>query len=285
MQEESARPSCFTSRGIKDARERHVMDRNVDYDTVAAGYDCRYDENAYTGTQRKLLRFVGEDPEIRVLEVGCGTGYWLDILARPGRRLWGLDGSARMLALAKPRTSRTCLVLGSAEYLPWRDASFDRLFCINAFHHFGDKHAFLKEVRRVLKPNGSVMIVGLDPHTGLDRWYIYDYFEEVLDIDRRRYPSAASIRAWMEASGFERSVTTEAEHIMGNMEGFLAFEQGRLDKGFTSQLTVLTNAEYREGIARIRDDMRHAKETGRVLRLIADLRLFATIGYAGRSRD
>ncbi len=77
------------------------------------------------------------------------------------------------------------LAHGRAEHLPWRDAAFHRVVCINALHHFGDPLAFLQEARRVLHPGGAVMTIGLDPHTGLDQWCIYDYFEGTLAIDKR----------------------------------------------------------------------------------------------------
>ena len=95
----------------------------------------------------------------------------------------GLDASAQMLAYAKTQAPRAALAQGSAERLPWANESFDRVFCINAFHHFQDKVAFLTEAMRVLRPGGLMMTVGLDPHTGVDRWYIYEYFDNVLEID------------------------------------------------------------------------------------------------------
>src|SRR5439155_905726 len=51
---------------------------------------------------------------------------------------------------------------------------------------------------------GLMMTVGLDPHAGVDQWYIYEYFDNVLEIDRRRYPASSQIREWMRAAGFAR---------------------------------------------------------------------------------
>ena len=89
----------------------------------------------------------------------------------------------------------TLLVRGTAERLPWADASFDRVFCVNALHHFFDARAFVTECRRVLRAGGGLLTIGLDPHTGLDRWWVYDFFPAALEADRQRYASTASIRA------------------------------------------------------------------------------------------
>jgi SAM-dependent methyltransferase len=54
----------------------------LNYDSIAASYDRRYLVNDYSGVGDALLAFVGRDLRGRVLEVGCGTGHWLRLLAR-----------------------------------------------------------------------------------------------------------------------------------------------------------------------------------------------------------
>ena len=256
------------------------MTRSVDYDHVAATYDRRYDEEPHDGVERSLLNFVGGSSA--VLEVGCGTGHWLALLDSYGFPVAGLDPSRQMLQRAKSRVPNATLKPAHAEQIPWGDASFDRLVCINTFHHFSGRQQFFSEARRVLRTGGGVMIVGLDPHTGLDRWYIYDYFEKTLEIDKGRYPLTRQIRDLMLASGFCRCETVEAQHIPFGFTGREAMERGQLDKTFTSQLTVLTDEEYERGINRIRQDIEAAEARGEQLDLVADLRLYATVGWAGQ---
>jgi ubiquinone/menaquinone biosynthesis C-methylase UbiE len=222
------------------------MARSVDYDHIATTYDRRYQVNEYPGVEAALIAFVGERCDQRVLEVGCGTGHWLQFVDGSGIRVTGLDASAQMLAYAKTQAPRAALAQGSAECLPWASKSFDRVFCINAFHHFQDKVVFLREARRVLRPGGLMMTVGLDPHAGVDQWYIYEYFDNVLEIDRHRYPASSQIREWMRAAGFVDCATREVQHLPVRLAGRAALEQGRLDRNVTSQLSVLTDQEYRQ---------------------------------------
>jgi SAM-dependent methyltransferase len=254
------------------------MARSVDYDHIANTYDRRYQENDYSGVAAALLAFVGEHVDHRVLEVGCGTGHWLQSLGSRGIRVAGLDPSAQMLARAKAKAPGATLAQGSAERLPWATESFDRVFCINALHHFKDKVAFLTEAVRVLRPGGLMMTVGLDPHAGVDQWYIYEYFDNVLEIDRRRYPSSSQIREWMRAAGLADCVTREIQHLPVRFDARVALERGRLDKSVTSQLGVLTDEEYRHGIDRVRQAVESAEVRGESLYLSADLRLYATFG-------
>ncbi len=183
-----------------------------------------------------------------------------------------------MLAQAKTQARAAALVQASAERLPWVDKSFDRVFCINAFHHFHHRVGFLAEAIRVLRPGGLMMTVGLDPHAGVDRWYIYDYFDNALEIDRRRYAASSQIREWMQAAGFAECVTQEIQHLPVRVAARAALEEGRLDKSVTSQLSVLTEEEYRQGIDRIREAIESAEGRGEPLYLSADLRLYATFG-------
>jgi SAM-dependent methyltransferase len=254
------------------------MAPNVDYDHIADAYDRRYRDNDYSGVESAVMAFAGERRGQHLLEVGCGTGYWLEVLAGGGIGLAGLDRSAQMLAHARTRAPRAALVQGAAERLPWVDASFDRVLCVNAFHHFADQIAVLADARRVLRPGGRMMTVGLDPHTGLDRWYIYDYFDEALEIDRRRYPASGQIRQWMRAAGFADCVTHEIQHRPVRLPARAALEQGRLEQSRTSQLGVLTEEAYRRGLVRVREAIETAEARGESLSLEADLRLYATFG-------
>ena len=251
---------------------------HVNYDSIAATYDRRYLVNDYSGVERVLMAFVGPSVTGRVLEVGCGTGHWLRLLGESGIRVAGVDASGSMLSYARVRARGAALAHARAENLPWASQTFERVFCINAFHHFEDKVAFLTEARRVLVPGGRVMIVGLDPHTGSDRWYIYEYFEPALVNDQRRYASSNQIREWMLALQFSNVHTSEVQHLPVGLSAREAIEQGRLHKGATSQLAVLTDDEYQRGVERIRRALESAEARGESLCLTADLRLHATFG-------
>ena len=249
----------------------------MDYDAIAGTYDRRYLTNDYSGVERAVIAFAGER-DLRVLEVGCGTGHWLGVLERAGVRTAGLDAALGMLAHARAQAPSTPVVQGVAERQPWASAAFDRVFCVNAFHHFQDKRTFVAEAHRVLRPGGRLMTIGLDPHTGLDRWYIYEYFDSALEDDRRRYPPAADIREWLRHAGFVDCFTREVQHLPVRVPARAALEQGRLEKSATSQFGILTDEQYRQGLDRIRSAIESAEARGETLYLTADLRLYATLG-------
>ena len=114
------------------------MPRVTNYDVIADRFDRRYELYRYDGVRDTLNQFLGS-ARPSTLEVGCGTGHWLQVAAPYASRLAGVDPSMPMLERARRVASAAHLIRARAEMLPCRDASFDRLVCVNALHHFADR--------------------------------------------------------------------------------------------------------------------------------------------------
>jgi SAM-dependent methyltransferase len=253
------------------------MSRVTDYDSIAAGYDVRYRNYDYGEIKSALESFLGAGPLDRILEAGCGTGYWLKAIANRARSVVGVDRSAGMIDRAKGNGA--ALVRATAERLPFGDGTFDRVVCINALHHFTDRDRFFEECRRVLTAGAGVFTVGLDPHAERDTWWIYDYFPETREIDLRRYPAVRDIRSAMVGAGFSWCESVEVQVFEHTMTAQRAFDRGLIDRSFSSQLTVLSDEEFQAGVARIRDGMKACEASGGELQLASELHLFAVTGW------
>ncbi len=118
---------------------------------------------------RQLVDQAGIRSGHRVLEIGCGTGNLTLLVKRlhPGAEVVGLDPDPKALARARQKAGRKALPVrldyGFAQELPYLDALFDRAFSAFMFHHLGldEKETALREVRRVLKPGGSLHLLDL----------------------------------------------------------------------------------------------------------------------------
>jgi len=249
--------------------------RVTDYDRVADRFDKRYELYAYAGVRETLLNFLGPTL-IAALEVGCGTGHWLEVADARASMLAGVEPSSAMLERARLAAPGARLVRARAEALPWRDATFDRIFCVNALHHFSDRDRFFAEARRILRPGGGLLTIGKDPHREGDEWWVYEYFEETRAIDRSRYAPVRTIRGELARAGFAWSESLEADRIEAVHRAAEALAGGVVDSSFTSQLSVLSEEEFNRGVARVREADAAA---GGELELVADFRLYATIGW------
>ena len=261
-----------------------MPDARVDYDELADTFDRRYERHDYSGVAQALMAFTGP-PAPRVLEVGCGTGHWLAVLTERGVAAAGIDVSAAMLRRARTRLPAAPLAQATAERLPCVPASFDRIFCLNAVHHFPDPRGFIHEAQRVLRPGGGLMTIGLDPHVGVSRWFVYEYFAPALAIDTRRYPSTERIRDWMAEAGFTGVVTRQVQRWQARTEAREALRRGYLARTATSQLAILEEGEYRAGLDRLHQAIAAAGAKGQALWLDIDLALYATSGTVALGAD
>jgi len=112
----------------------------------------------------------------RVLDVATGTGLVARELLARGFTVVGLDQSPGMLSLARARFGqRVKLVEGSAEQLPFPDASFDHLTFTYLLRYVDDPAATLAELARVVKPGGTIAMLEFGVPRGLWRplWELY----------------------------------------------------------------------------------------------------------------
>jgi len=107
-----------------------------------------------------------------VLDVGCNVGELLSACAEhlPSASLAGVDISARAVASARERVHGADIRLVSGSKLPFPDASFDCVTCIEMLEHVppGNWNASLAEIYRVLAPGGRLIL--RCPHAGLFSW-------------------------------------------------------------------------------------------------------------------
>lgn len=97
--------------------------------------------------------------EDRFLDVGCGPGAALEQAAATGARVAGVDPSPSMVARASNRVPDADVRVGSAEQLPFPDDEFTVVVNVASFHHWADRDAGLREILRVLAPEGRLHVM------------------------------------------------------------------------------------------------------------------------------
>jgi SAM-dependent methyltransferase len=97
-------------------------------------------------------------PGTRLLHVGCGTGTALDLAARQGAEVAGLDASVELLKIARDRLPDADLRVADAAELPYDRGCFDQVMAFDAIQYIEPPAVAVAELARVTRPGGSVVI-------------------------------------------------------------------------------------------------------------------------------
>ena len=135
---------------------------------------------------------VGHPARQEILDIACGTGDFSIAITRamaPGSRVTGLDLSEGMLAVMRAKLAasgledRVACVQGDSEALPYADAAFDCVTIAFGIRNFEHRETALREILRVLKPGGKLVILELSvPSNPIIRWFYKLYFTGLLPI-------------------------------------------------------------------------------------------------------
>ena len=97
----------------------------------------------------------------KILDAGCGNGRLSEVVRNMKIDYTGIDNSREMIKIAKDKYSSERFILSEIFNLPFKDNSFDKVFSLSVVHHVPSKECrieFLKEIKRVLKPNRKLIL-------------------------------------------------------------------------------------------------------------------------------
>lgn len=132
------------------------------YDKVADNYDSHYDASNGRDYYSHICEGVisALPKKGKLLDIGCGTGLFMQRYLKSGGEAFGVDISVGMIRRAKHR-NLSDVALGNAEILPFKEGTFDGVSSLLAFSYFQDPESMLRESFRVLRPGGSLSICTL----------------------------------------------------------------------------------------------------------------------------
>ena len=169
-------------------RDDHDREIAAMFDRIAARYDALnrvLSFGADVGWRRRAIARAGIRSGMLVADVGAGTGDLSFAAAARGARVVAIDLSPGMLAVLGRRAtarqrSRIGPIVASAERLPLPDASVDRIVTGFAVRNVGDRPRAFREFRRVLRPDGRVIVLELShPSSPPFAWLYSSYFDHV----------------------------------------------------------------------------------------------------------
>ncbi len=183
-------------------------------------------------------------PAQTVLNVGAGAGSY----EPAGRQVTAVEPSREMIRQRKPGAANA--IEASADNLPFPDKSFDAAMAILTIHHWPDKAAGLREMRRVTR--GPIVLLTFDP---AHRPWLTDYLPELATLDEANMPAMTDYARWL---GPVQITTVPVPHDC--TDGFLyaywrrpaAYLDDRIRSG-SSSFWTMKNAEA--GLAKLKHDL------------------------------
>jgi SAM-dependent methyltransferase len=225
---------------------------NAKYDSIGLTYaELRKPDRRIAGIIESAL-----GPAKTVLNVGAGTGSY----EPADRAVTAVEPSREMIRQRSPAAAKA--IQASANDLPFEDKSFDASMAILTIHHWPDKEAGLREMRRVTR--GRIVLLTFDPS---HRPWLTDYLPELAALDEAQMPAMSDYERWL---GAVQITPVPVPHDCS--DGFLYAYWRRpaayLDAGMragSSSFWAISNAEA--GLQELRRDL----ETGAWERRYADL--------------
>lgn len=216
---------------------------NSYYEKIGNEYNnIRLDEKNDRENVINLIKHYVNKKNAKILDIGCGTGKYGEMLKECGYQVIGIDKSITQVEQAKKIIEAS---VGDATNLSFPNNSFDACSMIIMIQQLAKKERIkaFKEAYRVLKENGS-LIIKTCSHEDLTYRYTAKFFPKTLDIDKSRYPDIKDLKE--ELAIFPKiEIVPSTIIVEKSKEKFL--EQYR--KRGTSNFSFLTEEEIEEGIS------------------------------------
>lgn len=199
------------------------------------------------------------------MNVGAGAGSY----EPADRRVVAVEPAWTMI---RQRAAAAPVVQGSAIALPFRDGAFEAAVAILTVHHWPDRAAGLAELRRVARR--SAVVLTWEPRAA-GFWLVDDYFPELVEIDRRIFPTLDEFRRAWGAIDVE-PVPVPHDCVDGFLGAYWRRPAAYLDAGVRAAISTFTKLrDVDAGLSRLRSDLAdgtwHRRHTALLARADLDL--------------
>jgi ubiquinone/menaquinone biosynthesis C-methylase UbiE len=206
--------------------DRAQLDRVRDRFTRTAGAFSGFVLRHRAAEAERAVALAAPRGDERALDLACGPGTFARAFAPRVRWLCGLDLTLAMLAVARQTAADAKLgnlffACGNAFALPFADKSFDLAVCGYSFHHMTEPQAASRELARVLRPGGRLVLLDMVVPDDSAKAEASNGIERVRDASHTRTFAPRELAALLEANGF-RVLSRERQQLPRSFDNWMS---------------------------------------------------------------
>jgi ubiquinone/menaquinone biosynthesis C-methylase UbiE len=194
--------------------------------------------NPWVTDERRIQRLVSAarlKGTERVLDVATGPGYIAEAFAKTAREVEGMDLTEAMLGIARKRTEERGVKnisfrTGDAQKIPFEKEQFDVVVCRLALHHVQEPSKVVREMSRVCRPKGTVVVEDIFASEHRERAEYQDRWEILRDASHVRTLPLSELLQLFRDAGLETETVTTADDLRPEVERWLATTKTPADK-------------------------------------------------------
>ena len=230
------------------------------YDQIGTGYNQTRKADSFIA--EKIYGLLVHNQNGEYLDVGCGTGNYTVALAKMGVQITGMDPSIKMLNVARNRSNSIDWIQGLAENIPIKSDTIDGIICSLTVHHWSNLKSSFKELSRVLKPKGRVVIFTSTPEQMKGYW-LNHYFPKMLQDSIQQMPSYEVLQSVIQESGLSLSHRENYEvqsdlqdlFLYAGKHNPLLYLDVQVRNGISSFSSLANKEEVTSGLKRLKSDI------------------------------
>ncbi len=231
------------------------------YDKIGIGYDTTRQADPYLSQKMHDLIFTGNKDSL-YLDIGCGTGNYTSVLNEKGLKFTGIDPSDEMLNKARMKNRSIKWLKGNAEQIPVDSEFYDGVLVSLTIHHWKDLNKGMKEIYRVLKKNGKVVLFTTLPNQTHGYW-LRHYFPKMIEDSVKILPEFEVIENAFKGANIKMT-RQEPYYVKPDLQDWFLY-CGKHDpemyfreevrRGISSFSLIAHQNEIQSGLKKLRNDI------------------------------
>ena len=227
------------------------------YDTIGKTYNQTRSADPYL--LKRLYKHLNPSKEGRYLDIGCGSGNYTSKLHELGIEISGIDPSIEMLEKARFTNQHINYSIGVAENINLPNASIDGVIAFLTIHHWQNLEKGFKEIGRILKSGGRLVIFHSTPNQ-MEAYWLNSFFPLMMQNSMKLMPSMNRIDKALISANLK--ITNTEEYFMKDDLQDLFLQCGKnnpeiyfrpeIRAGISSFAAVANQHEVKTGLKKLR---------------------------------